>query len=147
MKAGKLLSRATCILVCLRWHPDRSRCLNCLSFSHRRVDCRLPTWSFNCHRLCHYLRDCKRPHKSPAALGDYEACVVATGRRVVWTSCDGSCACPASQTPRDTLLSLGDEGTSDAQALAPFVASGFPKSDLIFPIALVCFILLMGPHG
>jgi hypothetical protein len=52
------------------------RCLNCLSFSHRRVDCRLPTHFFNCHSFHHHLWDCKHPQKSLAlhVLNGSKAC-------------------------------------------------------------------------
>jgi hypothetical protein len=45
------------------------RCLNCLSSSCRRADCRLPTRCFNCHGFQHHLRDLMLPRNSPAALG------------------------------------------------------------------------------
>jgi hypothetical protein len=93
------------------------RCLNCLSSSHRRVGCCLSTRCFNCHRLRHHLRDCKRPRKSSLVVGVFDA---------------------VSQALRDTLPSLGDGGTPGAPA--PSVASCFPKPGLVFPVKSVCSI-------
>jgi hypothetical protein len=93
------------------------RCLNCLSSSHRRAGCCLPTHCFNCHGLRHHLRDCKRPHKSSIVVGVSDA---------------------VSQAPRDTFVSLGDGGTPGTPA--PSIASRFPKPDLVFPVESVCSI-------
>ena len=40
------------------------RCLNCLSYKHRRADCRLQTRCLRCLELRHLARDCKQP-RSP----------------------------------------------------------------------------------
>ncbi|KAG2616687.1 hypothetical protein PVAP13_3NG249566 [Panicum virgatum] len=42
----------------------RGRCLNCLSYKHRRADCKLPTRCLRCLGFRHLARDCKRP-RSP----------------------------------------------------------------------------------
>jgi hypothetical protein len=93
------------------------KCLNCLSSSHRKADCCLPTCCFNCHGFQHHLRDCKRPRKSSIALEIPEA---------------------VSQVQRGTLPSLGDGGTPDAPT--PSVASRFSEPDLILLVASTCFI-------
>jgi hypothetical protein len=50
-----------------------SRCLNCLFSFHMRADRCLLTRCFNCHGLCHHLRDCKRPRKSSLVIGVSDA--------------------------------------------------------------------------
>jgi hypothetical protein len=100
-------------LVVSRLHSSRylaavaGRCLNCLSSSHRREDCHLPTHCFNCHGLRYHLRDCKLPRKSLVALGDSEASHV-------------------------TLPSLGDKDSSSALESSPSNASSFSEPDHIF---------------
>jgi hypothetical protein len=91
------------------------RCLNYLSSSHRRVDCRLPTRCFNYHELRHHLRDCKLSQKSPIALGDSEA-------------------------SRGTLQTLGDRCTSSELESSPSDASSFPEPDHIFFMFSMCSI-------
>jgi hypothetical protein len=116
----------------------KGKCFNCLSSSHRRADCCLPTRCFNCLGFCHHLRDCKCPRRSPAALGDSHACAIDASRCVVRASRDISCARPTSQTLCGTFSSLEDEGTSRALAPATFAASEFPEPDLI-SVSSVCF--------
>jgi hypothetical protein len=115
------------------------KCLNCLSFSHRRADYHLPTRCFNCHGLRHHLRDCKRPRKSHALhfVGDPEACSNVDGWCFIKDMHDGLGARPAMQAMHSTLTSHGVGDTSGALTSALSAASGFPKPDLTFPIALV----------
>jgi hypothetical protein len=120
----------------------KGKCFKCLSSSHRRVDCRLPTCCFNCFGYRHHLQDCKRPRRSPAALGGSHACAVDASQCVVRASRDISCSRPTSQALRGTFLSLGDGGTSGALALATFAASDFLEPDLI-SVSSVCFT----PHS
>jgi hypothetical protein len=93
------------------------RCLNCLSPSHRRAKCYLPTQCFNCHGLRHHLRDCKCPRKSSIVVGVSDAALHAS---------------------RDTLPSLGDGGTPGTPA--PSIASRFSEPVPVFPVELVCSI-------
>jgi hypothetical protein len=121
-------------------HRHGGRCLNCLSFSHKRVDCCLSTRCFNFHGFCHHLWDCKHPQKSLAlhVLDGSKACVNANGRCSVQARHDASCARPVSQALRGTLPSLEDG--DGLVSLAHFVICGFPEPDLAFPIASACFI-------
>ncbi|CAL5095579.1 unnamed protein product [Urochloa decumbens] len=41
------------------------RCLNCLSYGHRRAFCKLPTRCLRCNQFHHVARDCKRPRSPP----------------------------------------------------------------------------------
>jgi hypothetical protein len=93
------------------------KCLNCLSFSHRRADCCLPTRCFNYLGFWHHLRDCKCPCRSSIALEVPKA---------------------VSHVPHDTHPSLGDGGTPGAPALS--VASRFSEPDLELPVVSMCFI-------
>jgi hypothetical protein len=116
------------------------RCLNCLSSSHRRADCRLPTRCFNFHGLHHHLRNCKNPQKSPVVLSGSKARTDIGGQHLVQARCDVSWAHPTSQASHGTLPSLRNVGSFDGLAPTPFVSSGFPEPDLTFPIASVCSI-------
>jgi hypothetical protein len=111
-----------------------------MSFSHRRVDCRLPTHCFNFHGFRNHLRDCKHPQKSLAlhVLGGSKAYANADGRHSDQARRDASCACPASQALCCTLPSLG--GGDGLASLAPSVTCGFPEPALAFPVASACFI-------
>jgi hypothetical protein len=91
--------------------------LNCLSSSHSRANCCLPTRCFNYHGFWHHLMDCKCPCKSSISFEVSEV---------------------VSQTPRDTLSSLGDKDTPSTQACS--VASCFPEPDHSFPVASMYFI-------
>jgi hypothetical protein len=75
------------------------RCLNCLSSSHRRVDCCLPTRCFNCHGLHHHLWDFKHPQKSLAShvLGGSKVRSDVGSQLLVQARHDVSWARPASQ--------------------------------------------------
>jgi hypothetical protein len=90
------------------------RCLNCLSSSCRRADCRLPTRCFNCHGFQHHLRDCMLPRNSPAVL---------------WGG--------GSEASYDTLPSLGDKDTSSALESSLSNASSFLEFDHIFFVSSV----------
>jgi hypothetical protein len=73
-----------------------SKCLNCMSPSHRRVDCRLPTSCFNYHRLHHHLRDYSDPLKSHVLhfWGGPKACSNVGGQRLAQARRVVSCAHP-----------------------------------------------------
>jgi hypothetical protein len=122
MNVGKSLSHVLCVAPSAAprtYSPHylavmEDKCLNCLSSSHRRVNYCLPTRCRNYHGFRHHLRDCRRTHKSSIALEVFEVVL---------------------QAPRDTLPSLGDEGTP-----TPSAANRFPEPDLVFLVASVCFI-------
>jgi hypothetical protein len=118
------------------------KCLNCMSSSHRRVDCRIPTSCFNYHRLLHHLRDCSDPLKSHVLhfWGGPEACSDVGGQRLAQARRVVSCAHPTSQASRGFLPPPRDGGTSDGLTSRPLVTSGFPEPDLTFPDVSVCSI-------
>jgi hypothetical protein len=124
-KVGKLLDHVVCIVVRHQRCPGHTPLATSLMWREGAstvylphtggADCYLPTCCFNCHRLRHHLRDCKRTQKSLAPLGAFEA-------------------------SHDAHPPLRGQRTSKAPELASSDAISFLKSDLIFPMASVCFI-------